>query len=49
MKQLFYHISWLEKAIEKFKKSKDIKSIDSEMTIGEFVKKYLDIDSIVIK
>ncbi|MFA7664356.1 MAG: hypothetical protein WCY33_06145 [Clostridia bacterium] len=37
----YYHVSWLEIAVENFKNNKDIvHTIRSNMTMKEFIKKY---------
>ena len=46
---VFYHISWLEMALNCFKESQKIKSINGNMTIDEFIKKYLEATKFVVK
>jgi len=37
----YYHVSWLEIAIENFKNQSDVvHTIDKSMTVGEFIRKY---------
>jgi hypothetical protein len=43
-----YHISWLESAVGNFKKQNmKVHMVKNDMTIGEFIEKWTEIDKIV--
>jgi len=44
-----YHISWLELAIQKLKESEETSSVNGDMTIEEFLQKYIgdELDSVI--